>query len=137
MLIRINDHSQNAMIVGTNSGSELNKDGRHDEPEPLRRRIGQISRTMKIEFENSDLDPLIRRIVAQTVEELKRDDELLGKLACTEPEAAALLSLQAWQLRDERRDGRITASVGRGGRILYSKSDLLRYLENRRWRSKG
>jgi hypothetical protein len=91
---------------------------------------------MKIEFENSDLEPLIRRIVAETVAELKRDEDKLGKVAYTEAEAAALLSLLPWQLRDERRDGRITASVGRGGRILYSRSDLLRYLENRRWKSK-
>jgi len=70
---------------------------------------------MKIEFEDSDLEPLIRRIVEETIEMVMRDDERIGKLASTEAEAAALLSLQPWQLRDARRDGRITASVGRGG----------------------
>jgi hypothetical protein len=93
--------------------------------------------SMKIQLENDDLEPLIRRIVAETVAELKRDEDRLGKLAFTEAEAAALLSMQSWQLRDERRDGRITASVGRGGRILYSREDLLTYLRNRKWRSKA
>jgi hypothetical protein len=92
---------------------------------------------MRIELENSDLAPMVRRIVAQTLAELQNDGDRLDKLAFTEPEAAALLSMEPWQLRDERRDGRIGASVGRGGKILYAKSDLLRYLESRRWQAKG
>ena len=91
---------------------------------------------MKIELENGDLEPFIRRIVAVTVAELKRDQDGLAKLAYTEADSAELLSMKPWQLRDERREGRITASVGRGGRILYSKADLLRYLEERRWKNK-
>jgi hypothetical protein len=91
---------------------------------------------MRIELENADLEPMIRQIVAETVARLQNEGEKLGKLAFTEAEAAALLSMQPWQLRDERRDGRIAASVGRGGRILYAKSDLLRYLESRRWQAK-
>jgi hypothetical protein len=92
---------------------------------------------MKIELEPGDLEPLIRKIVGEAVAELKRDEQYLGKVAFTEREAAGLLSMEPWQLRDERRDGRITASVGRGGRILYSREDLLAYLRNRRWRAKG
>jgi len=91
---------------------------------------------MKFELDQFDLECLIRKIVAETVSELGRDGDRLDKLAFPEVEAAALLSMQPWQLRDERRDGRIAASIGRGGRILYSRTDLLRYLESRRWQAK-
>jgi hypothetical protein len=92
---------------------------------------------MKIFLEDCDLESLIRRIAVETIAEFQRGQDRLGKLAYPEPEAAALLSMEPWQLRDERRDGRIGASVGRGGKILYAKSDLLRYLESRRWQAKG
>jgi len=93
---------------------------------------------MKLELDSADLRPIIEATVAETIAQLRADESKLGgKLAYTEPEAAELLSMQAWQLRDERRDGRIAASVGRGGRILYSRDDLLTYLSNRKWKSKG
>jgi hypothetical protein len=55
-----------------------------------------------------------------------------GRLAYSEPEAAALLGLAPWVLRDERRRGRIAASSVVGRRIRYLRSDLERYLADRR-----
>jgi hypothetical protein len=80
------------------------------------------------------LRPLIQRIVEQTLATVDGERaQLNGRLAYTEAEAAALLGLQSYQLRDERLKGRIQASVGPRGRILYSRGDLLAYLQSRRW----
>jgi hypothetical protein len=46
-----------------------------------------------------------------------------------------LLSLNTHQLRDERRPGRIKASVGLGRRILYRRENQIEYLTSRLWRS--
>lgn len=80
------------------------------------------------------LEPLIRRVVEETLARLEEDRARLGdRLAYSEAEAAALLALEPHQLRDERRRGRVTASVGPGRKILYSREDLTRYLLSRRW----
>ena len=78
---------------------------------------------------------LIRRVVEETLAAVERDRAAVpdGKLAFTEAEAARLLSLNPWQLRGERRLGRIRASAGPAGKILYSREDLLEYLRARRW----
>jgi hypothetical protein len=83
----------------------------------------QGSRQMKIEFGHFDLDPLIRRVAAESVAEFGREQDPLGKLAYTEGEAAGPLRMQVWPLRDECSDGRIAASVGRGNRIPLSRFD--------------
>jgi hypothetical protein len=89
---------------------------------------------MKLELSADDLRPIIQATVAEAIAQLRADESKLGdRLTFSEGEAAALLSMDQWQLRDERRDKRITASVVRGGKIVYSKSDLMRYLEARRW----
>ena len=44
------------------------------------------------------------------------------------------MSLNPHQLRDERRRGRIKASIGPGRKILYTRSQLLDYLDARRWK---
>ena len=89
---------------------------------------------MKIDFEQSDLQPLIERIAVEVIAQLKHDQAALGnRLTFTEAEAAVLLSMEQYQLRDERRDRRITASVVRGGKIVYTRDDLLEYLRRRRW----
>jgi hypothetical protein len=80
----------------------------------------------------------LRPRIAQCVREafLALDAErasLDGKLAYSESEAAALLSLHPHQLRDERRRGRVEASVGPGMKLLYTRQDLLTYLSRRRW----
>ncbi len=89
---------------------------------------------MRIDFEHSDLQPLIERIAGEVISQLKRDEVSLGdRLTFTEAEAAVLLSMEQYQLRDERRDMRINASVVRGGKIVYTREDLLDYLRRRRW----
>jgi hypothetical protein len=89
---------------------------------------------MKVELSHDDLTPLIQEVVQQTLARLEEVRAALpDKLAFPEPEAARLLSLNSHQLRDERRRGRITASVGPGRKILYSRQDLLDYLAARRW----
>jgi hypothetical protein len=85
------------------------------------------------------LRPFVQVVVAETVQQLERDRQKTvgGKLAYTEAEAAALLSLEQHQLRDERRRGRIKASVGPGRLILYTLPDLQEYLASRRWTENG
>jgi hypothetical protein len=84
------------------------------------------------------LDPdalvlLVRQVVVEVLAALEADRHHLdGKLAFGEAEAARLLSLHSHQLRDERRRGRIAASVGPGRKILYRREDLLGYLLARR-----
>lgn len=83
------------------------------------------------------LTPLIREAVSEAVVQLEADRSAVGgKLAYGEGEAARLPSLNQHQLRDERLRGRITASVGPGQKILYSRNDLLGYLARRRWMAK-
>lgn len=82
-----------------------------------------------------DADDLnaIRDAVLALVDRIAAESGRLSKLAYREREAAELLSLNEHQLRDERRRGRITASMGPGGIILYTRDDLLAYLTSRRW----
>jgi hypothetical protein len=80
------------------------------------------------------LRPLVSLIVQEALAAVQAQYEAMPeKMAFSEPEAARLLSLRQHQLRDERLRGRIKASTGPGGRILYSKGDMLAYLANRRW----
>lgn len=92
-------------------------------------------RVVNITLSPDDLRPLLAEIVDKVVATIEGDlAPMGGRLAITEVEAAKMLSLKDFQLRDERYSGRIKASVGRGGRILYAKSDLLKYLSDRRWK---
>jgi hypothetical protein len=77
---------------------------------------------------------LIEAVVEETIARLESARALLaGKLAYSEEEAARLLSIESWVLRDERRRGRIQASQIVGNRIRYTHDDLVRYLAGRRW----
>jgi hypothetical protein len=81
------------------------------------------------------LKPLVQQVVAETLAALEADRQQLGdKLACGEAEAARLLGLAQHQLRDERLRSRIQASVGPGRRIMYTRQDLLNYLQEHRWK---
>src|SRR5262249_29699839 len=84
---------------------------------------------LSLNVEPEALEPLIRRVVEETLARLEAErGKLDGRLAYSEPEAAALLGLQPHQLRDERRRGRIAASIIVGRRGGYVREDLLRYL---------
>lgn len=80
-----------------------------------------------------ELKPLVRDIVEAALAETDQLKCLLnGKLAVTEPEAAALLGLNPWQLRDLRLAGKISHSRIVGGRIRYTLDDLTGYLRQTR-----
>jgi hypothetical protein len=87
---------------------------------------------MKLSFDDAVLRPLIEQVVTAAFTQFQADQSLLGdKLAFTEPEAAALLSLRPHVLRDARLRGEISgARVGK--RILYDRDELLRFLHRRR-----
>ena len=92
---------------------------------------------MKFSFDADDIRPLVAEIVAETLQQIDADGAVLGdRLAIPEAEAARLLSMRDHQLSDERLDSRITASVTRGGKIVFAKSDLQQYLATRRWKRK-
>jgi hypothetical protein len=76
-----------------------------------------------------ELRPLVQAIIAEVLGELERKRTLLnGRLAVTEAEAADLLGLHSWQLRDLRLAGKIGYSRIVGGRVRYTVDDLLDYL---------
>jgi hypothetical protein len=87
---------------------------------------------MKVSFDEADLRPLIEQIVSAAFAQLQADEVAFGdKLAFTEPEAAAVLSLRPHVLRDARLRGEISGSrVGK--RILYERNELLRFLQRQR-----
>ena len=93
---------------------------------------------LNLQLDPEVLDPIIREVVKLTIAALEQDRATVGdRLAYSEAEAARLLSLHVHQLRDERLRGRIKASVGPGRMILYSRGDLMDYLQSRRWEKKS
>ncbi len=93
---------------------------------------------MHLEINPADLQPLIRQVVTEALAQLDADRARLdGKLAYSESEAAQLIGLEPWQLRDERRRGNIRASQIVGRRIRYLREDLVSYLLGRRWTKAG
>jgi hypothetical protein len=86
-----------------------------------------------LHFSPEELLPLVRQVVEAVLAETARSEQLLGgKLAVSEPEAAALLGLNPWQLRDLRLTGKIRHSRIVGGRIRYTADDLHEYLRRNR-----
>jgi hypothetical protein len=73
------------------------------------------------------LEPLVVSIVEKVMKS-RPTPQAEEKLAYTEEEAAKLLSLSRWQLRDERYRGRIQASQVVGKRPRYTRADLEAYL---------
>jgi hypothetical protein len=91
---------------------------------------------LNLQIDPAALLPVIEAAVSATLARLESERAALnGKLAYPEAEAARLLSLKAHQLRDCRLRGEITASVGPGRKILYSRQDLTNFLLSRRWKS--
>jgi hypothetical protein len=88
---------------------------------------------LALALDQAALKPLITAIVRATVAELEavraRFDD---RLCYSEAEAARLLSLNVWQLRDLRLRGEITPSRVVGKRLRYLRDDLIRYLLERK-----
>ena len=88
---------------------------------------------MKIDIPAVELQPIIKAAVEETLARIEEDRARLpaGRLAFLEAEAAGLIGIPAHSLRDCRRRGEIEA-VKLGGRIGYTRTELLAYLERQR-----
>lgn len=89
---------------------------------------------MRLEVDLKEMRPLIEAVAEEMLGRLDAASAATadGKLAYTEAEAAGMLSLTKWQLRDERQRGRISASRVVGNRIMYVREDLIAYLMRNR-----
>ena len=87
----------------------------------------------KIQFDADTLRPLIKQVVTETLAHVADQSTGLGRqLAYPEAQAAALLGVQGHVLRDLRLRGEIEASKV-GKRIVYSREDLVSFLQRNRW----
>jgi hypothetical protein len=94
---------------------------------------GPAATAVSLAVDQAALKPLIVAIVNETLMQLRKAESMLpDKLCFSEQEAARLLGVNAWVLRDERLRGKIAASAIVGRRIRYSRADLLAYLADRR-----
>ena len=85
-----------------------------------------------------DLEQLVRHVLRMFLSEIDTDRPLInGKLAVDEREAAALLGLRYWQLRDLRTSGKIGHHRIVGGRVRYTHTDLTEYLNRNHHRATG
>ncbi len=86
---------------------------------------------MNIQFDPTDLAPLVRAVVAEVLLQAEADRaKLNGRLGHSEPEAAALLGVPRHVLRDCRLRQEISArKVGR--KFIYSRNVLLKFLEGK------
>jgi hypothetical protein len=84
------------------------------------------------------LRPLIAEVVREVLAALEADRARLGDRLCYgEAEAARLLGLHVHQLRGMRLRGDISACKIVGGRVAYTRQDLLDYLAARRSEANG
>jgi hypothetical protein len=88
----------------------------------------QGRRLVKIDFDDDDLTPLIERVVTRVLDEREADEGKLGnRLAFSEPEAAALLGMKPYVLRDARLRGEVVGSrIGK--RVFCSRDALFKLL---------
>ena len=76
-----------------------------------------------------ELKTLVHGIVTAVLDELEQHRLLVnGKLALSEPEAAGLLDLHPWQLREVRLAGKIGHTRIVGNKVRYTVEDLHAYL---------
>ncbi len=98
--------------------------------------IGEVSsstcvRDVMADFRLSadELRPIVQEVVRVVIDELTNLDHLVnGKLALNEEQAADLLGLNPWQLRDLRLAEKIGYTRIVGNRVRYTLSDLHGYL---------
>jgi excisionase family DNA binding protein len=85
-----------------------------------------------------DVEQMVRRVLSMLLSEIDTDRPLInGKLAVDEREAAALLGLNPWQLRDLRTSGKIGHHRIVGGRVRFTYADLREYLDRNHHRATG
>lgn len=87
---------------------------------------------MKVQFDQEDLRPLVRMVVAEALDRMEEERaKLIGRLAFTEPDAAVLLGVKPHVLRDCRRRGELQGARV-GSKIVYTRADLLDFLERQK-----
>lgn len=82
---------------------------------------------MQIHIDDDELKSLITLVVQEVLAKAPTDD----RLAYTETEAAKLIGVARHVLRDERLRGRVQHGKC-GKKIVYSKRQLLEFIENRK-----
>ena len=83
-----------------------------------------------LRLSTEELQPLVKEVLKVVLAEQNQVQQLLnGKMAFREEQAAELLGLNPWQLRDLRLAGKIGFHRIVGNRIRYSTDDLKAYLE--------
>ena len=88
--------------------------------------------SLQIQFDQDALRPLIHLAVAEALERMEAERaKFNGRLAFTEPEAAVLLGVKPHVLRDCRRRGELQGAKV-GSKIVYTRADLLEFLERRK-----
>jgi hypothetical protein len=88
--------------------------------------------SLTIHFDEDDLRPLVHLAVAEALDRLEEERaKFNGRLALTEPEAAALLGVKPYVLRDCRRRGELQGAKV-GSKIVYTRADLLTFLERQK-----
>jgi hypothetical protein len=84
----------------------------------------------ELRITQDELHPLIRQILKGLLEEQNQTKTLLdGKIAIREEQAAELLGLNPWQMRDLRLSGKVGYHRIVGNKIRYTMDDLNAYLE--------
>lgn len=88
--------------------------------------------SMTIQFNQDDLRPLVHLAVAEALDCMEAERaKLNGRLALTESEAAALLGVKPYVLRDCRRRGELQGAKV-GSKIVYTRADLLDFLDHQK-----
>lgn len=85
----------------------------------------------ELRIDDDEFKRLVKQIVSETLQELDQFRLATnGKLALTEQEAAELLGLHSWQLRDLRLARKIAHSRIVGNKVRYLVRDLFDYLRH-------
>jgi hypothetical protein len=85
--------------------------------------------SINLQLEPESLRPLIEGVVSEVLRQLQAEQEKLNsRLAYNEQEAAELLGLKPYQLRDLRLAGKIAAVKPTKKAALYRREDLIAFL---------
>ncbi len=79
------------------------------------------------------LEQMLEQAARKAIEQYQADHAQVGDfIARPEAKAASLIGMRSHQLRDARLRGEISFSKGPGGKIFYTKQDLLDFLQRSR-----
>ena len=87
---------------------------------------------LKLDIDVDELRPLVHLAVAEAMARMEEERaRFSGRLAFTEPEAAALLGVKSYVLRDCRRRGELQGAKV-GSKIVYTRADLVDFLDRQK-----